>query len=131
MSCDDLKWEFGDWYSVQTVGVHNALAKPGSATYQKWHEQVLKFRNGVPPEFGAIWMVYYPGLMIEWYPHVLVVSWLIPQGPQRRPTSSSSITPRKSRCSNASSSRPNAPPIWKRPSRTTRSRCGWTQAAVH
>ncbi|AYQ42872.1 (2Fe-2S)-binding protein [Burkholderia aenigmatica] len=83
VSCDDLKWEFGDWYSVQTVGVHNALAKPGSATYQKWHEQVLKFRNGVPPEFGAIWMVYYPGLMIEWYPHVLVVSWLIPQGPQK------------------------------------------------
>ncbi|MBZ4241575.1 aromatic ring-hydroxylating dioxygenase subunit alpha, partial [Mycobacterium tuberculosis] len=24
VSCDDLKWEFGDWYSVQTVGVHNA-----------------------------------------------------------------------------------------------------------
>ncbi|MGZ2748363.1 aromatic ring-hydroxylating oxygenase subunit alpha [Burkholderia stagnalis] len=83
VSCDDLTWEFGDWYSVQTVGVHNALAKPGSTTYQKWHEQVLKFRNGVPPEFGAIWMVYYPGLMIEWYPHVLVVSWLIPRGPQK------------------------------------------------
>jgi choline monooxygenase len=28
-------------------------------------------------------MVYYPGLMIEWYPHVLVVSWLIPRGPQK------------------------------------------------
>ncbi len=83
VSCDDLKWEFGDWYSVQTVGVHNHLGKPGSPTYRKWHDEVLRFRNGVPPEFGAIWMVYYPNLMIEWYPHVLVVSWLIPQGPEK------------------------------------------------
>jgi choline monooxygenase len=83
VSCDDLKWEFGEWYSVQTVGVHNRLGKPGSPTYRKWHDEVLRFRNGVPPEFGAIWMVYYPNLMIEWYPHVLVVSWLIPQGTQK------------------------------------------------
>ncbi len=83
VSCDDLTWEFGDWYSVQTVGVHNGLARPGSPVYRKWHDEVLRFRNGKPPEFGAIWMVYYPGIMIEWYPHVLVVSWLIPHGPQK------------------------------------------------
>ena len=83
VSCDDLTWEFGDWYSVQTVGVHKDLEQPGSPTYRKWHDEVLRFRNGTPPEFGAIWMVYYPGIMIEWYPHVLVVSWLIPRGPQK------------------------------------------------
>jgi len=83
VSCDDLQWEFGEWYSVQTVGVHKHLGKPGSPTYRKWHDEVLRFRNGVPPDFGAIWMVYYPNLMIEWYPHVLVVSWLIPQGTQK------------------------------------------------
>jgi len=83
VNCDDLQWEFGDWYSVQTVGVHNELARPGSPTYRKWHDEVLRFRDGKMPEFGAIWMVYYPGIMIEWYPHVLVVSWLIPQGPQK------------------------------------------------
>jgi choline monooxygenase len=83
VSCDDLKWEFGEWYSVQTVGVNSALAKPGSQTYRKWHDAVLKFREGTPPEFGAIWMVYYPNIMIEWYPHVLVVSYLIPRGPQK------------------------------------------------
>jgi choline monooxygenase len=83
VSCDDLTWEFGDWYSVQTVGLHKNLEKPGSPTYRKWHDEVLRFRNGKLPEFGAIWMVYYPGIMIEWYPHVLVVSWLIPQGPQK------------------------------------------------
>jgi choline monooxygenase len=83
VNCDDLQWEFGDWYSVQTVGVHNELARPGSPTYRKWHDEVLRFRDGKMPEFGAIWMVYYPGIMIEWYPHVLVVSWLIPNGPQK------------------------------------------------
>ena len=83
VSCDDLTWEFGDWYSVQTVGVHKNLEKPGSPTYRKLHDEVLRFRNGAPPEFGAIWMVYYPGLMIEWYPHVLVVSTLYPKGPQK------------------------------------------------
>jgi choline monooxygenase len=80
---DDLPWEFGEWYSVQTVGVHKDLEQPGSPTYRKWHDEVLRFRGGNPPEFGAIWMVYYPGIMIEWYPHVLVVSWLIPRGPQK------------------------------------------------
>jgi choline monooxygenase len=83
VNCDDLTWEFGEWYSVQTVGVHKDLEQPGSPTYRKWHDEVLRFRGGNPPDFGAIWMVYYPGIMIEWYPHVLVVSWLIPRGPQK------------------------------------------------
>lgn len=82
VSCEDLKWEFGDWYSVQTVGVHRELSQPGSPVYRQWHDALLRFRDGRPPEFGAIWMVYYPNLMIEWYPHVLVLSWLIPKGPQ-------------------------------------------------
>ncbi|MBK6980174.1 MAG: Rieske 2Fe-2S domain-containing protein [Betaproteobacteria bacterium] len=83
VSCDDLKWEYGPCYSVQTVGVNNALAKPGSAVYAKWHEQVLKFRQGEPPPHGAIWLTYYPNIMVEWYPHVLVVSTLWPRGPEQ------------------------------------------------
>jgi len=84
VSCDDLKWEFGDWYSVQTVGVLDHFgSKAGSPVYRKWQEQVLRYRKGVPPEFGAIWMVYYPNLMIEWYPHVLIMSWLVPRGTQK------------------------------------------------
>jgi phenylpropionate dioxygenase-like ring-hydroxylating dioxygenase large terminal subunit len=30
VTCDDLKWEFGDWHSVQTVGVNQRLGTPGS-----------------------------------------------------------------------------------------------------
>ncbi|CAN7660644.1 aromatic ring-hydroxylating dioxygenase subunit alpha [Trinickia sp. LjRoot230] len=83
VNCDDLTWEFGHWYSVQKVGVHAGLANAGSPVYRKWHDEVLRVRDGSVPECGAIWMVYYPGLMIEWYPHVLVVSWLIPRGTRK------------------------------------------------
>jgi phenylpropionate dioxygenase-like ring-hydroxylating dioxygenase large terminal subunit len=82
VTCDDLKWEYGDWYSVQTVGVHRALGDPGSDVYRMWHEQVLKYRNGEPPPHGAIWLTYYPNVMVEWYPHVLVISTLYPTGPE-------------------------------------------------
>jgi choline monooxygenase len=83
VTCDDLRWEFNEKYSVQTVGVNHALSRFGTPTYQKWQEQVLKFRNGVPPQHGAIWLTLYPNIMIEWYPHVLVVSTLWPTGPQK------------------------------------------------
>ena len=43
---------------------------------------MLKYRNGQPPEHGAIWLTYYPNVMVEWYPHVLVVSHLVPRGPR-------------------------------------------------
>lgn len=83
VSCDDLTWEFGENYSAQTVGVHHALSKFGTPKYQKWQEQVMKFRHGVVPPYGAIWLTIYPNIMVEWYPDVLVVSTLWPDGPQK------------------------------------------------
>ncbi|MDE2612667.1 MAG: aromatic ring-hydroxylating dioxygenase subunit alpha [Burkholderiales bacterium] len=83
VTCDDLRWQFGRHWSVQTVGVLDRLAKPGSAVYERWHRAVLAFRAGEPPPNGAIWLTYYPTTMVEWYPHVLVVSTLFPKGPQK------------------------------------------------
>ena len=83
VTCDDLSWEFGAHHSVQTVGINNALAKAGSPTYRKWHDAVLALGNGTPPKYGAIWLTYYPNIMVEWYPNVLVVSTLYPKGPQK------------------------------------------------
>jgi phenylpropionate dioxygenase-like ring-hydroxylating dioxygenase large terminal subunit len=80
--CEDLRWEFGEQYSVQTVGVNSGLKRPGTAKYARWHEAVRRYNGGKDPEHGAIWMLYYPNVMLEWYPHVLVVSTLIPRGPQ-------------------------------------------------
>jgi choline monooxygenase len=76
VSCDDLAWEFGRHHSVQTVGTHKALERPGSPTYKRWHDAVLAYSGGRAPRQGAVWLTYYPNIMVEWYPHVLVVSTL-------------------------------------------------------
>ena len=83
VTCEDLRWEFGPEYSVQTVGVAGKLGKAGSDVYRKWHDEVLRFQNGRPPKHGAIWLTLYPNVMVEWYPNVLVVSTLYPRGPQK------------------------------------------------
>ena len=83
VSCEDLRWEFKDAYSVQTVGVANRLGKAGSPVYERWQQALLNYRNGQPPRYGAIWLSYYPHIMVEWYPHVLTVSTLYPMGPQK------------------------------------------------
>jgi choline monooxygenase len=83
VTCDDLSWEFSDNYSVQTVGVSNAFNRPGTGVYQRWQDALLKYREGKLPERGAIWLTYYPHIMVEWYPHVLTVSTVHPMGPQK------------------------------------------------
>ena len=77
-----LQWEFGAWFSVQTCGVKRGLLRPGSAVYAKWHELLLRHGGGREPAQGAIWLTYFPNVMIEWYPHVLVVSTIVPRGPE-------------------------------------------------
>ncbi len=83
VTCDDLQWEFKKEYSVQTVGVANRLGKAGSPTYERWHDALLQYNQGAVPQHGAIWLTYYPHIMVEWYPHVLTVSTLHPMGPRK------------------------------------------------
>ena len=83
VACDDLTWEFGAEYSVQTVGVADQLTKPGSPVYQRWHDELLRYNGGQQPQHGAIWLTYYPHIMVEWYPNVLTVSTLHPMGPNK------------------------------------------------
>jgi choline monooxygenase len=83
VSCEDLRWEFKENYSVQTVGVANRLGKAGSPVYERWQNALLQYRSGKQPKYGAIWLTYYPHIMVEWYPHVLTVSTLHPIGPQK------------------------------------------------
>ena len=82
VTCDDLSWQFGDWYSVQRVGV-TSLQKSGSSTYQRWQQAVREIYGDQQPPQGAIWLTYYPHIRVEWYPHVLVVSTLLPQDVQQ------------------------------------------------
>ncbi len=82
VTCDDLTWQFGAWYSVQRVGI-TSLLKPGSAVYGRWQQAVRDYYGERRPKQGAVWLTYYPNIMVEWYPHVLVVSTLIPQDVDR------------------------------------------------
>ncbi|MGB7541007.1 MAG: aromatic ring-hydroxylating dioxygenase subunit alpha [Burkholderiales bacterium] len=81
VTCDDLRWDITDTYSAQVVGIKDGLAKPGTPVYAKWHETLTRYREGKQPKQGAIWVLYYPNVMLEWYPHVLIVSTLIPRSP--------------------------------------------------
>jgi choline monooxygenase len=83
VDCSDLKWEWGDQYHVQSVGIKNRLAHPGSKVYGEWHREVLRRYADKSPAFGAIWLTYYPNIMVEWYPHVLVVSVVIPRSVEK------------------------------------------------
>lgn len=77
----ELEWEFGDWYSVQTIAIDDArLQKPGSPVYAQWHQQVLQQSEGEMPRHGAVWLLYYPNIMLEWYPQTLVISTILPTG---------------------------------------------------
>jgi len=80
VSCEDLRWEFKEHYSVQTVGLARPGGRAGSPVYQRWQDALQAYRSGQPPKQGAIWLTYYPHIMVEWYPHVLTVSTLHPMG---------------------------------------------------
>lgn len=75
-----LDWEFGDWYSVQTVGANPDFGRAGSPVYEKWQTQILQQNDQQVPRHGAVWLLYYPNIMIEWYPYTLVISTIMPTG---------------------------------------------------
>jgi len=81
--CNNFTVDYGSDYSVQIVEAKSGLARPGTPTYKRWHEACLKVLDGREPKQGALWMTYYPGLMLEWYPNVLIVSHLIPRSATR------------------------------------------------
>ena len=83
VTCENLQWDFAPWASLQTVGLNASFAKAGTKTYERWHKAVLDYYRGELPKVGAIWLTYYPNVMVEWYPHVLVISTLYPRGPDR------------------------------------------------
>ncbi|HEY6043465.1 MAG TPA: aromatic ring-hydroxylating dioxygenase subunit alpha [Nitrosospira sp.] len=79
----ELRWQFSDRYNVQVVGINQGLTRPGTEVYAKWHERLLQQVGNKVPAFGAIWMLYYPNIMLEWYPHVLIISTVLPLTSER------------------------------------------------
>lgn len=76
----DLEWQFGEDYSIQKVGIGKNLKNAGTEIYKEWQEAVLQEAPEEGLRYGAIWMYIYPNIMIEWYPNILVVSTIYPNG---------------------------------------------------
>ena len=79
----NFRIEYGENWSLQVMGAKAGLARPGTPTYAKWHKACLERLEGKAPQRGALWMTYYPNVMLEWYPNVLVVSTAIPRSASR------------------------------------------------
>ncbi len=83
VDCDQMRWQQGERFNVQSVGILNKLQSPGSEVYARWHRELLKYHKGQLPPYGGIWLTIYPNIMIEWYPEVLVIMTIWPKEPQR------------------------------------------------
>lgn len=79
----NYEWGFGDRWSYQILGVKDQLREQASANYEKYRDAILRYSGGKLPKYGTVWSILYPNVMIEWYPFALVVSTLIPRGPER------------------------------------------------
>lgn len=78
VDCDDLKWEFKSFSSIQKVPFREKDHQQSSKIYDLWKSKIIENNAIKKPEFGAIWLTMYPAFMVEWYPNVIVVSHLIP-----------------------------------------------------
>jgi phenylpropionate dioxygenase-like ring-hydroxylating dioxygenase large terminal subunit len=81
--CSQWHVNYGNEWSVQVAQAKAGLGKPGTPVYRKWHEACLKYLEGRTPKQGALWMAWFPGFMMEWYPNVLIVSQLLARSPTR------------------------------------------------
>jgi phenylpropionate dioxygenase-like ring-hydroxylating dioxygenase large terminal subunit len=77
-SCAD--WEFGDWWANQRVPLGADLSRSPSDRYLEYQKLIVDYR-GREPKFGALWLCYYPNVMVEWYPESLIVSHVVPKAP--------------------------------------------------
>ena len=78
---------------------------------------------------GRSGFTYYPNVMVEWYPHVLVVSTLIPRDVNKTTNVVEFYYPEEIVEFERSSSRPSRPHTWKRPWKMMKSGSGWTVVA--
>ena len=79
VTCDDLQWQFGERYSLQSVAYRPS--KTRSAVYARWQARVDAIYGRAGPQRGAMWFAYYPNVMVEWYPLMLIVSVVYPRSP--------------------------------------------------
>jgi phenylpropionate dioxygenase-like ring-hydroxylating dioxygenase large terminal subunit len=77
----NYEWRFGEEWSYQILGIKDGLQSQISPNYARYRDTILAYSDGALPKYGTVWSILYPNVMLEWYPHCLVVSTLIPRSP--------------------------------------------------
>jgi choline monooxygenase len=76
--CKDFAWSFGDNWLVQTGSFRREM--PLEPTYKNLYDFYVKNKTYDTAKFGAVWLLIYPNIMIEYYPGCIVVSTVWPNG---------------------------------------------------
>jgi phenylpropionate dioxygenase-like ring-hydroxylating dioxygenase large terminal subunit len=79
----NYKWGFGERWSWQILGIKDGFRYQTSRNYQRYRDAYLKWSGGGMPKYGTLWSIYYPNVMLEWYPASLVISTALPLTPER------------------------------------------------
>ena len=73
-----LSRKFGAYPRLNPLGIGRNISAADLV-----EQTLLAYNGGKLPPYGAIWLTLFPNIMVEWYPHVLVVSTLHPRGPRK------------------------------------------------
>ncbi len=79
----NYQWGFGERWSWQILGIKDGFRYQTSRNYQHYRDAYLRWSNGAMPKYGTLWSIYYPNVMLEWYPGALVISTVLPLAPER------------------------------------------------
>lgn len=79
----NYQWGFGERWSFQIMGIKDGFRYQTSRNYQRYRDAYLKWSGGAMPKYGTVWSIYYPNVMLEWYPGAIVVSTVLPVTPER------------------------------------------------
>jgi phenylpropionate dioxygenase-like ring-hydroxylating dioxygenase large terminal subunit len=82
-------WYDGDGaYDDDLVSYHEMqphpdfASNPGSRAFEEYQRAALQVNGGRPPHFAALIMVYYPDIILDWYPHMFVATTCVPLTPE-------------------------------------------------
>ncbi|MBX3427272.1 MAG: aromatic ring-hydroxylating dioxygenase subunit alpha [Pirellulales bacterium] len=67
---------------AERVGVDWPLAKAGSPAFAEFQRLLVDASRGDKPPYGAVWLAYFPHMLLEWYPYTFVASTYWPLSPQ-------------------------------------------------
>lgn len=79
----NYQWGFGERWSWQILGIKDGFRYQTSRNYQHYRDAYLRWSGGKMPKYGTLWSIYYPNVMLEWYPGALVISTVLPVTPAR------------------------------------------------